>query len=65
MQVKNSDILATADELMQYKNGNVSHASVVRSLLQLAELIVDENMGHANNFREYCAMTSAIHTVKR
>jgi len=65
MQVKNSDILATADELMQYKNGNVSHASVVRSLLQLAELIVDENMGHANNFREYCAMTSAIHTARR
>ena len=65
MQVKNSDILATADELMQYKNGNVSHASIVRSLLQLAELIVDENMGHANNFREYCTMTSAIHTAQR
>lgn len=65
MQVKNSDILATADELMQYKNGNVSHASVVRSLLQLAELIVDENMGHANNFREYCAATSAIHIAEK
>tara|TARA_B110000908_G_scaffold157063_1_gene196854 strand:+ start:458 stop:616 length:159 start_codon:yes stop_codon:yes gene_type:complete len=52
MQVNNSDILATADELMQYKNGNVSHKSIVRSLLELAELIVDENMKHANNFRK-------------